>query len=81
MDYLVIGILVSQKEETRFTSLYLAVDFADYLVESANRCEGQEVAKVVTVLDCSKISVGDHISLTYAPSASGKARLVAIQKV
>ena len=80
-QYSVIGILVTQKDSTRFTSLYLAVDFADYAVESALRCDGQEVAKVVTVLDCSRIAVGDTVSLVYAPSATGKPRLVAIQKV
>lgn len=81
MDYRIIGIMVTPAEKTVFTTLYLVSDFADYNVENAIRCEGLEAVKVVTVLDCSKLKVNDTVALTYAPSSTGKTRLVAITLV
>lgn len=81
MHHQILGIYVSESNGTRFTTLYLSADFPDYRVENALRCEGFETVKVTTVLDCAKLKVGESVTLTYAPSASGKARLVAIQKV
>ena len=78
--YDVLGKMVTAKDSTRFTSLFLAADFADSVVNTALQCDGKETVKVVTILDCSAIAVGDSISLTYAPSATGKPRLVAITK-
>lgn len=81
MNYRIIGLIATTKDTTTFTTLYLACDFPEYVVENAIRCEGSETVKVVTVLNCAMLKLGDNISLTYAPSASGKPRLVAIKVV
>lgn len=81
MSYQIMGIILTSKDTTIFTTLHLISDFPDYVVDGAIKCEGSQVVKVTTVLDCAKLKIGDTVELIYAPSASGKPRLVTIKVV
>lgn len=79
--YTIVGILVTQKEQTIFTKLIMSTDFNEWSVNKAKRCDGVNVEIEFTTIDCSGLKVGDTVELYYGKGFQGKAKLIGFKKV